>query len=79
MARSARRRGSRRRPLEAAIASPPAPAHAPLVERLQGYAARPAVRLVALVIVLGFFAAHGLVAARTNTPTPDEFAYVPEP
>ena len=79
--RRGRRRGSRGRSSVAASAparqSSPS-AHDPFVERLQGYAARPAVRLVAVVILLGFFAVHGLVAARTNTPTPDEFAYVPE-
>ena len=55
---------------------PPPPA--PGVERLQAYVRGPAARLAALVLVLGSFTVHGVVAGRTNTPTPDEFAYVPE-
>jgi len=44
---------------------------------LQGFARRASTQVVALVVVLGFFAANAVVAARTNTPTPDEFVYVP--
>jgi hypothetical protein len=47
------------------------------LERLQAYASRPAVRAAALALALGFFTIEGLVAARTNTPTVDEFVYVP--
>jgi hypothetical protein len=49
-----------------------------LVERLQTYAREARIRLVAVGLILAFFVAQSLVAARTNTPTPDEFAYVPE-
>ncbi|MBI3786072.1 MAG: hypothetical protein HY270_22015 [Deltaproteobacteria bacterium] len=49
-----------------------------LVERLQAYARQPVVRWAVVVLVLAFFAVHGMIAARRNTPTPDEFAYVPE-
>jgi len=48
-----------------------------VTDRLQAYAARPSVRAAVLVVALGFFAIEGLVAARTNTPTVDEFVYVP--
>jgi hypothetical protein len=57
--------------------TPSAPAH-PRAAELQQLAARPAARGAALVLVLGAFAIQGIVAARTNTPTPDEFVYVPE-
>jgi 4-amino-4-deoxy-L-arabinose transferase-like glycosyltransferase len=49
----------------------------PLLERLQTDARRPASRIAAFVVLLGGFAVQALVAARTNTPTPDEFVYVP--
>jgi 4-amino-4-deoxy-L-arabinose transferase-like glycosyltransferase len=59
-------------------APPPPPAsHPSIVERLQAHAARPVVRTTALVLVLGFFAIHAIVVARTDTPTVDEFVYVP--
>lgn len=48
------------------------------VADLQRIAARPGVRAFAALLVLGAFAIQGAVAARTNTPTPDEFVYVPE-
>ncbi len=47
------------------------------VEQWQRHAARPAVRAAALVVVLGFFATHALVVAWNDTPTVDEFVYVP--
>jgi hypothetical protein len=50
----------------------------PSVADLQRIAARPGVRWTALILVLGSFAIQGVVAAQTNTPTPDEFVYVPE-
>jgi hypothetical protein len=53
------------------------PSRPPLVERLQTHAAKPVVRATALVLVLGFFAVHAIVVARTDTPTVDEFVYVP--
>ena len=34
-------------------------------------------RLCALVPLLGYFALNGVFAARTHTPTVDEFAYLP--
>ena len=49
----------------------------PLPARLQAHAARPAVRAVALVLVLAFFAIHAIVVAWNDTPTVDEFVYVP--
>lgn len=48
-----------------------------VVDRLQGRAARPAVRVAALVLVLGAFAVQAIVVARSDTPTVDEFVYVP--
>lgn len=53
-----------------------APAQDPLGP-LQAVARRTTTIAVALVLVLGFFAGSAGVAARTNTPTPDEFVYVP--
>ena len=58
-------------------APPASPSRHAFVDRLQERAARPAVRTAALVLVLGFFAIHGIVVARTDTPTVDEFVYVP--
>jgi hypothetical protein len=58
----------------------PRPAPAPGAEPLgplQAIASRRATIVAALVLVLGYFAANAVVAARTNTPTPDEFVYVP--
>jgi hypothetical protein len=48
-----------------------------LEQRLQAWARRPMVRRLALVLVLAGFAAQATIAARTHTPTPDEFIYVP--
>ena len=47
------------------------------VEALQAYADRPRVRAAVVALALGFFAIEGIVAAWTNTPTVDEFVYVP--
>ena len=55
----------------------PPPASPSLEQRLQEYASRPRLRLAACVVALAGFAAQALVAARTDTPTPDEFIYVP--
>jgi hypothetical protein len=60
-----------------AVTASPAPSRDALVARLQGHASRPAVRAAALVLVLGFFASQAIVVARTDTPTVDEFVYVP--
>ena len=54
-----------------------APASAPFIARLQTLARRRAVRIGAAVVMLGFFAVNALVVARTDTPTIDEFAYLP--
>jgi 4-amino-4-deoxy-L-arabinose transferase-like glycosyltransferase len=57
----------------------PVPVEAPpeLLARLEAHARHPLIRASALVLLLGFFAVHGIIAARTETPTPDEFIYVP--
>ena len=55
--------------------APPPPVS--VIERLQAHADRPRVRSAALVVVLGMFAIHGIIAARTHTPTADEFVYLP--
>lgn len=68
----------RREAVTARRAAPaPSPETASFVARLQAQAGRPVVRRVALVVVLGFFAAHAIVVARSDTPTVDEFVYVP--
>ncbi|MFN2427852.1 MAG: ArnT family glycosyltransferase [Candidatus Binatia bacterium] len=59
-------------PARAAVASADA-----VLTALQRWARRTTTQAVALVVVLGFFAASAVVAARTHTPTPDEFVYVP--
>jgi hypothetical protein len=75
--RSPRRRKSG--PHDAArTAPPPAALGDPSGPELQRVAARAGVRGTAIVLVLGAFALQAIVAARTNTPTPDEFVYVPE-
>src|SRR5205085_6351889 len=48
-----------------------------VLERLQALARQTGTRMAALAVTLGFFAIVAVVAARTNTPTPDEFVYVP--
>ena len=53
------------------------PTAASIVERLQRRARELRVRLCALVPLLGYFALNGVFAARTHTPTVDEFVYVP--
>lgn len=37
----------------------------------------PGAELVAVLLLLGFFVVNGLIAARTHTPTVDEFVYLP--
>src|SRR5262245_23174720 len=66
-----------RRPPPTAPPRTAAPAGPSLVERLQTYAPHGPTRTIALGLMLVFFAANGIVAARTNTPTIDEFVYVP--
>jgi hypothetical protein len=54
--------------------------HAPeptLATRIEAFAARLEIRVAAVVLSLGFFAICALASARTDTPTPDEFVYVP--
>jgi hypothetical protein len=46
-------------------------------DSLQAAAGRPMVRLVAAIVLLAVFALGAVIPARTNTPTPDEFVYVP--
>ena len=65
-----------------AAAAGPAPSTRPVtdpssVDALQDVARRTTTVIAAAVLVLGFFATSAIVAARTNTPTPDEFVYVP--
>lgn len=55
----------------------PPPAPPGLEQRLQVWARRPIVQRLALVLVLAGFAAQAGIAARTHTPTLDEFIYVP--
>jgi hypothetical protein len=69
---------SRHRRASGARETPRAASVDPRVAELQSVAARAGVRWTALVLVLGAFAIQGVVAAHTNTPTPDEFVYVPE-
>jgi hypothetical protein len=47
------------------------------IDRLQALAREPTTRAAVLVVVLASFTITGLVAARTHTPTADEFVYVP--
>lgn len=54
---------------------PPPQATSGQPDRLQTLARRFAAPVLAAVLAL--FAANAVVAARTNTPTPDEFVYVP--
>ncbi|HXC53540.1 MAG TPA: glycosyltransferase family 39 protein [Candidatus Limnocylindrales bacterium] len=48
-----------------------------MLASLQELAREASNRIVMLGVVLGFFAIMAVIAARTNTPTPDEFVYVP--
>jgi hypothetical protein len=68
----------RAQPRQVVKEAPAPPPLDPLVEQLQAYARRPVVRWGTAILVLVFFAINGVIAARTNTPTPDEFAYLPE-
>jgi hypothetical protein len=48
------------------------------VSMLQSFARRTAVQVAVVAAALGFFAVNAIVVARSDTPTPDEFVYVPE-
>src|SRR5438552_15698195 len=72
-----RSRSSRPQPADSTAEPPPAARPSP-IDRWQAYASRPTVRVVTLLIVLGSFTVHGLVVARTDTPTVDEFVHLPE-
>jgi hypothetical protein len=52
-------------------------AQASFDEQLQGWARRAGVRRACCVLILAGFALQAIVAARTLTPTVDEFIYVP--
>jgi hypothetical protein len=83
-ARSVRRRSERvgnRPPPSGTRPASPRPVDPPLsalLERLQRIAGERHIQLIVLGLAIGVFVVQGIVAARTNTPTPDEFAYVPE-
>jgi hypothetical protein len=47
-------------------------------ETLQSFARRTAVQAAVVAVSLAFFALNAIVVARGDTPTPDEFVYVPE-
>ncbi len=76
--RAVKRRNARTPPPPPPPPKPPAAPAAPsALPRWQTWAAEPRVRVAAAVLVLACFALAGGIAARTNTPTPDEFVYVP--
>src|SRR5262249_44126878 len=75
--RAARPRARARVAVGRDAGDPPRMRRAVTVESLQAFADRPRVRAVVLAVALGFFAVEGIVAARTNTPTVDEFVYLP--
>ncbi|MFN2374928.1 MAG: glycosyltransferase family 39 protein [Candidatus Binatia bacterium] len=68
---------ARQPPVAAAppAAAPAATAQAP--DGLFALARRTGVQALAAALLLGFFAANAVVVARSDTPTPDEFVYVP--
>lgn len=49
----------------------------PALARLQSLARRTSTQVVVVAVALAFFVFSGVLSARTDTPTPDEFVYVP--